>query len=156
MRVHTADRPASVFGRDASWQQTCSLEAREVTFMPQNDLRQFQKQLLDQRKEILKTITNRDGIQIERAADMLDEIQNAALRDLAVRHLDLEAQRLREIDKALQRLKDGVYGVCINCDAEINPKRLAALPWAPLCVRCQQEEEAHSRAGGEEDLVRAA
>jgi DnaK suppressor protein len=124
--------------------------------MPNNDVRKLQARLLQDRSEVLKTITNRDGIQIERAPDTLDEIQNAALRDLAVRHLDLEAQRLRAIEKALKRIEDGVYGVCEECEEAINPKRLNALPSAALCVRCQQREEARSEAGGDEDLVQAA
>ena len=125
--------------------------------MPNNDFRKLQERMLQDRSEVLKNITNRDGIQIERASDTLDEIQNAALRDLAVRHLDLEAQRLRAIEKALQRIRDGVYGICEECEEEINPKRLHALPWAALCVRCQQEEEARRAAGGDEDpLVQAA
>jgi DnaK suppressor protein len=125
--------------------------------MPNNDLRKIQEQLLNERKEVLAAITNRDDIQIERASDTLDEIQNAALRDLAVRHLDLEAHRLRQIESALRRIREGTYGVCVNCEEEINPKRLAALPWASLCVRCQQQvEEARREAGDDEDLVRAA
>ena len=125
--------------------------------MPNNDVQKFQKQLLDRRKEILSTISNREDIQIERASDTLDEIQNASLRDLAVRHLDMEAQRLRAIDSALQRIKSGEYGTCMNCEEPINPKRLAALPWASLCVRCQEEEEeARRNAGEDEDLVKAA
>jgi DnaK suppressor protein len=124
--------------------------------MPNNDVRKLQARLLQDRSEVLKTITNRDGIQIERAPDTLDEIQNAALRDLAVRHLDLEAQRLRAIEKALKRMEDGVYGVCEECEEAINPKRLNALPSAALCVRCQEQEEARRTPGGDEDLVQAA
>lgn len=126
--------------------------------MPNNDLRKLQEKLLQDRSEVLKSIANREGIQIERASDTLDEIQNASLRDLAVRHLDLEAQRLRAIEKALQRIKDGVYGICEECEEEINPKRLHALPSASLCVRCQEGRESSRRVtGGDEDpLVQAA
>lgn len=125
--------------------------------MPNNGLREVEERLLQDRSEVLKTITNREAIQIERASDTLDEIQNASLRDLAVRHLDLEAQRLRAIEKALQRIRDGVYGICEECEEEINPKRLTALPSAALCVRCQERQEALRKVGGDGDpLMEAA
>ena len=51
----------------------------------------------------------------------------------------LEQVRLeeaRDIRAALQRIADGTYGTCANCDAEIAPARLKALPTATLCINC--------------------
>ena len=45
---------------------------------------------------------------------------------------------LAEIDAALQRIEDGTYGICENCGKPIGAERLAALPWARLCIDDQR------------------
>jgi len=47
-------------------------------------------------------------------------------------------EQLRLVDAALERLECGDYGICIHCGAPISPKRLAAIPWASHCIRCQE------------------
>jgi DnaK suppressor protein len=51
-----------------------------------------------------------------------------------IRMLD---NRLADVDRALERIDDGSYGVCAACSNEIPPRRLDALPFATLCVSCQ-------------------
>ena len=67
--------------------------------------------------------------------------------DLAVRNYsknvmlavsENESKQLTQIDEALLRIEDEEYGPCQNCEKEINPKRLAAIPWARFCLDCQQ------------------
>lgn len=48
---------------------------------------------------------------------------------------------LAEIDAALQRIEDGTFGKCTNCNKEIPPARLEARPWATLCIDCQRSRE---------------
>jgi DnaK suppressor protein len=82
---------------------------------------------------------NRDGITVERSADQLDEIQAAASqRALAVCSLDREFNQLRDARAALRRIQEGNFGICQECEEEIHPKRLAAVPWATFCIRCQE------------------
>lgn len=57
-------------------------------------------------------------------------------------HLDV--MLLREIEEALNRMEDGEYGVCMECDEPISIKRLQAVPWARYCVRCQEELSGNS------------
>lgn len=54
-----------------------------------------------------------------------------------------EAQRreLLHIDAAMARLEAGEYGVCRDCDQDIDPRRLAALPYAVLCTECATRSE---------------
>lgn len=47
-----------------------------------------------------------------------------------------ERERLRPVDQALQRLEDGTFGVCTNCDKPILADRLRALPWTEHCLDC--------------------
>jgi DnaK suppressor protein len=53
---------------------------------------------------------------------------------------------------ALERLRDGSFGECLNCGQSIGEKRLEALPWTPYCIACQEKIE----IGEIEDKVRAA
>lgn len=48
---------------------------------------------------------------------------------------------VREIDLALERIEAGTYGTCINCGRPIPEERLAAVPYAVLCVPCKRDEE---------------
>lgn len=50
----------------------------------------------------------------------------------------MDQKKLDQIDVALQRMDDGVYGRCADCGAAIEPERLSILPTAIHCVECQQ------------------
>ena len=52
-----------------------------------------------------------------------------------------ESRELAKINEALDRLQDGTYGICDECEHPIPAERLAALPFATLCVDCQQLED---------------
>ena len=47
-----------------------------------------------------------------------------------------ERHEIRQIKEALKRIAEGTYGVCIRCGADIDPKRLKALPTATRCISC--------------------
>lgn len=98
----------------------------------------FQGILEQKRTDLVRGMRRRDEIAIEKSADPLDEIQSASERDLAIRNADREAALLRDVKSALQRLQDGSYGICVECEEGISPKRLAAVPWASRCVHCQE------------------
>ncbi len=106
--------------------------------MTKTEMNKF-KQILDAKQsELSRVLRNREGIAIEKHADALDEVQQAAERELAIRNLDRESGLMRQVRGALARLEDGSYGVCMHCEEEINPKRLAAVPWAQYCIQCQE------------------
>ena len=100
-------------------------------------LTKYRNQLKRKQAELRTAIRDREDITIEQAADELDAVQLAALRDQAISDLDRESRMLREVNAALERFEDGSYGVCDECDEEISPRRLDALPWARHCVHCQ-------------------
>ena len=89
--------------------------------------------------EILGSLRNRDEIVIEKAPDAIDEVQLMGERELAVRNLDRDSKMLRLIRMALNRTANGTYGECLHCEEEIQSKRLAAVPWAAYCIRCQEK-----------------
>ncbi|HLI29692.1 MAG TPA: TraR/DksA family transcriptional regulator [Terriglobia bacterium] len=69
--------------------------------------------------------------------DAVEFAVKAAEQDLTARTADLRSRVLKEIDRALERVVRGSYGICESCEEEISPARLKAIPWARYCVRCQ-------------------
>lgn len=70
--------------------------------------------------------------------DVVEFAIKSAEQDLSARTADLRSQVLKEIDRALERVAGGHYGVCEGCSEEIASARLNAIPWARYCVRCQE------------------
>lgn len=122
------------------------------------ELARFQEVLERKQAELTRVWRQRTDITIEKSADQMDEIQYASERDLAIRHVDRESTLLRQVKAALERIQDGSFGNCIGCDSEISPKRLAAVPWAPRCIHCQDaaDRNGRERADVSELLVNAA
>jgi DnaK suppressor protein len=50
----------------------------------------------------------------------------------------IDMKLLREISDALHRIEVNQYGICLECEEPISPKRLEAVPWARYCVTCQE------------------
>jgi DnaK suppressor protein len=111
--------------------------------MTKVDLEKFRKTLETKQSELTGSLRNRDEIVIEKAPDALDEVQLAGERELAIRNLDRDSNMLRQIRRALARVEDGSYGICLHCDEEISPKRIAAVPWAAYCIKCQEQVDRH-------------
>lgn len=126
--------------------------------MTTNELNNYKKILQQKQDELERIVRNRDAITIEKSADALDEVQHASERELAIRNLDRESNLLRNVRSALRRINEGTFGVCLHCEEEISPKRLAAVPWAPFCIQCQEQADRNAEDGNEmmEDLLVSA
>ncbi len=111
-----------------------------------HELNRFQAALEAHAAELEQVISRRDVIAVEGSPDQVEEIQRASERALAICNLDREFRPLKSVRAALRRIRKGVFGVCEECEEEIHPKRLMAIPWAALCVVCQ---EALDRCGEE-------
>ena len=59
----------------------------------------------------------------------------------------IDMKLLREISDGLQRIEQGTYGVCMECEEPISVKRLEAVPWARYCVTCQEAIAARAALG---------
>jgi DnaK suppressor protein len=99
-----------------------------------------------------------DAITVQRSADRLDEIQAASQRALAVCNLDREFNQLRDARAALRRIQEANFGTCQECEEDIHPKRLAAVPWATFCTRYQEaaDRNVEEMKAPSSDLLRAA
>jgi RNA polymerase-binding protein DksA len=73
--------------------------------------------------------------------DIGDESLANALADFNMERLNRHIQGLRDIEAALQRIKEGTYGVCIDCGDDVGFTRLQAYPTAKRCIVCQEKRE---------------
>lgn len=112
--------------------------------------------LLAKLAEIEGTATGRDELVVQTSPDEIDMIRMAADRDLIVQQLNQSDRVLRDVRAALEALERGEYGVCADCEEPISNRRLGVLPWAQLCVRCQDARERHGDESGEIVFLRAA
>ncbi|MNK60823.1 RNA polymerase-binding transcription factor [compost metagenome] len=113
----------------------------------------FADKLNDERQRAVKTLGWADNelkshdmsIQEAMPDSADDEIADSATETLTM-ELDASYQRratsrLNAIDSALQRIRLGQFGTCVNCGKEISRARLEAIPWTPYCRDCAQELE---------------
>jgi len=114
--------------------------------MTTNEVSKFKKVLEANVIELSFSTRRRDAIRIEKSAEELESILGAAQREMAVRNLESDSARLRETRAALLRIQEGTYGICQECEGAISPKRLAALPFAALCIRCQEAADCNCGA----------
>ena len=74
-------------------------------------------------------------------ADESDHTSSAMEQAMRMRLRNRETLFLKKIDEALDRIKEGKFGLCESCDCEIEPRRLEARPTTTLCVPCKEESE---------------
>jgi DnaK suppressor protein len=102
--------------------------------------------LLRRRRVILETSRRADAeIEALRAAERIPEFEEGAQSEheqfTLSRLSETQRQEVTQIDAAIARLEAGEYGVCRDCGADIDPRRLEALPYALLCTECASHRE---------------
>jgi len=113
--------------------------------MDKKTLEYFRKKLECKREELLHTIARIE--QEGRAADedttvhLADKAANSYTKEFLFGQTDHERAILQLVEEALQRVKNGNYGLCVHCGEEIQQKRLEAVPWARHCISCQEKQE---------------
>ena len=107
--------------------------------------------LLERRRQLQSAVQDRIRTGRARAAqegtDDLEHSEQDVQNDMAMSLLQIQSEALLAIDAALARLDAGRYGLCAECECEITPARLRALPFAVRCQVCEeQQEESKSEA----------
>ena len=111
---------------------------------------EIEERLLTERRNVCEALLSAVSLPSDELMEGWQERDSPAeheIRDMEYGHLELLRQRLYQIDEALKLLREGTYGLCVECSIEIDPRRLAANPAASLCLACQSdvEEEVHRR-----------
>jgi len=113
--------------------------------VPQDGYQALRERLEKQRQEILDMYKQDVRAGQESAddgtEDIVDRANNAYNRELMFSLSDSERQMVLQIEAALRRMDDGVYGRCANCGNTINMRRLEAVPYARFCIDCQELAE---------------
>lgn len=113
------------------------------------DLDQFKIELLAMRDRI----TGQSGSMRNAALQRNDEVNpeedgtDAFMRLQTLEQVSSQHQIIANIDEALRAIEKGTYGVCDMCGELISKPRLAVLPFAKNCIKCQSEMENPRRAG---------
>jgi len=74
-------------------------------------------------------------------ADPADQAASEYERQSLVRQAATTRQMIKNLTQALERMRQGAFGECVECGGDIELKRLEAIPWARYCVRCQEARE---------------
>jgi DnaK suppressor protein len=113
--------------------------------MDKKRLETFKIILLKQRQQILNggLINNSEDLHIseEDLSDETDLATSMISQQISCSIRDRELYKLRRIDMALERVNDGTYGHCEECEEEISHKRLENQPWSELCIVHAEEKE---------------
>lgn len=105
--------------------------------------------------ELVKA-NRRNELITERSNDPMDEVQSRMDLDMAVLTLNKDFKTRKAVETAIKLLETGEYGICQECSEPINPKRLEAIPWTTLCVRCQEAHDSEMDSDGVVTFDRAA
>ena len=106
--------------------------------MTNNELDKFRNTLESRQTQLRIGGSKRESLAIETSPDELDRIQHSNEIDSAMANLQRNTLGSSEVREALRRIDAGEFGICANCEEQIKPKRLAAVPWASLCIVCQE------------------
>lgn len=110
------------------------------------------RQILIMRRNALRTALAGDlsllkELRAQTAGDVVDAALDSAQDEISSQLAEVESRELASIENALQRMREGQYGVCESCSCSIPMARLNALPYATLCINCQREQERYGRGG---------
>jgi DnaK suppressor protein len=121
-----------------------TLSGRE-SVMDKKRLDYYKKKLVARREELMRTIarTEEEGRQADddQTVDLADKAANSYTKEFLFGMTNTDRTILNMIDEALKRIRNNEYGLCANCQEEMQQKRLEAVPWAKHCINCQEKAE---------------
>jgi len=107
--------------------------------MSKLNLKEIKEKLLAERDLLIEKLKGNDlSVDDSETPDPVDLAVRNYSKNVQLAVSENESKQLALIDEALLRIEDEEYGNCQNCEKEINPKRLAAIPWARFCLDCQE------------------
>lgn len=107
--------------------------------MTKSNLKEIKEKLIAEREMLIEKLKDNDlSVDDSETPDPVDLAVRNYSKNVMLAVSENESRQLVLVDEALLRLDDDEYGLCQNCENEINPKRLAAIPWARYCLDCQE------------------
>lgn len=119
------------------------------------DFQQIRKRLEEERLHLFRSLQGQNSSpESLESPDMLDIATFLEFYEVRSSLDELTKKKIERINKALARLDNGTYGICLDCGGAISAERLEALPYAELCINCQsnRERKPHEAAKPERPL----
>jgi len=123
---------------------------KKIPPIDQEFLEKMENSLMTLKAEIVDNLISSN----EDFKEIMDGMEPKDLADIASDDTDRkmieaigaqELKRLKLIESAITRIKQGKYGHCIKCGKRIPQDRLIAIPYALMCIECKSEEERRNR-----------
>ncbi len=106
--------------------------------MTKTNLKEVKQKLLAERELLIQKLKGNDlSVDDSETPDPVDLAVRNYSKNVMLAVSENESRQLALIDEAILRIDDKEYGECQNCGKDIQPKRLAAIPWARYCLDCQ-------------------
>jgi DnaK suppressor protein len=125
--------------------KTAKVLKKPAAKLSRSEKNAYKKKLLEAKDQIIRkmsqTYSQSKEVETDVAQDLADKAESSYTKEFLLSLTDSERQQLLQIDEALRALDKGTYGLCQNCGQPITKKRLEVLPWAVLCIDCQQKRE---------------
>jgi DnaK suppressor protein len=107
--------------------------------MSELNLDEIKDRLIAERENLLNKLKENDlSIDDSETPDPVDLAVRNYSKNVMLAVSENDSRQIILINEALERIDDDEYGTCQNCEKEINPKRLDAIPWARYCLNCQE------------------
>jgi DnaK suppressor protein len=105
----------------------------------------YKKKLQVKREDLVRNIARVEeegrAADVDTTVDLADKAANSYTKEFLFGQTNVDRNLLGLVDGALVRIKTGSYGTCIECEEELQQKRLEAVPWARHCVKCAEKHE---------------
>jgi DnaK suppressor protein len=109
-------------------------------------LEQRRTEIQDKLRNLRETLPN----EITNVRDAEEQSVHDFVQDVELALMEMKSETLAKIDDALRRVEEGTYGTCAECGNEISEARLRALPFASLCISCQERAEEREEPRGQD------
>jgi DnaK suppressor protein len=121
----------------------------DSVIMNKAQLKKFKSLLLAKRERIIRkaqqTLSEDMTLDANELPDEMDLASTEYLQSFTFRLRGREKTFLDKIQKALNKIEDGSFGLCESCESPISLKRLEARPETTLCIKCKEEQERDER-----------
>ena len=125
--------------------KTADKAHRGTADMDKKRLEYYKKKLQTKREELVQSIarTEEEGRSADDdpTVDLADKAANSYTKEFLFGQNNTDRTTLQLIDEALEPHPNNTFGICVNCETELQQKRLEAVPWARHCTTCQEKHE---------------
>lgn len=104
------------------------------------------------RKALAGDLSLLKELKAQNSGDVIDAALDSVQDEISSQLAEVESRELLRIEVALERMRNGQYGLCESCGTNIPMARLNALPYAACCIKCQREAEREGSGGGPGDV----